>query len=231
MTRPVSILDGSLSLLRGAVKPGFLDVMAGFGIRTDRAIGVPVTELRRLARSIEPSNDLAAQLWHTGIHEARLLASIVAVPESFPREVADIWVGDIDSWDICDMACNNLFRRTGWPEGCVERWAADSREFVRRAGFALYAVMAAHRREHATAPFSRWLELIQEHSTDDRPMVRKAVNWALRETGKRCPELWPVALRKARELADSPCASARWIGKDAVRELTSDAVRHRLGIA
>jgi len=204
--------------------------MAGFGIRTDHALGVPVTELRKLCRNIEPSNNLAAELWATGIHEARLMASVVAVPATFARDVADAWVGDIDSWDICDMACNNLFRRTEYPNDSVESWVADTREFVRRAGFALYAVMAAHRREHADAPFARWLELVREHSSDDRPMVRKAVNWALRETGKRNAELWPVAVKCARELASAPPGSARWIGKDAVRELTGDAVRRRLGL-
>ncbi|GAB4159654.1 MAG: DNA alkylation repair protein [Planctomycetota bacterium] len=222
--------DDVLSRVRELASPEFIITMSRFGIRTAEAVGVSVTELRKLSASIAPSNELACQLWETGIHEARLLATMVAVPSCFSSSKADEWVEDIDSWDICDMACNNLFRRTEFAAEKVVSWSADSREFVRRCGFALIAVMAAHRKHHGEAPFLQWLHLVKEHSVDERPMVKKAVNWALREVGKRSAAYWTAAVQVADELKNSGNRAARWIGSDAYRELTSEAVRKKLGL-
>ena len=198
--------------------------MARFGINTERAFGVSMTALRPLARRHRRDHALATALWDTGWHEARLLAVLVDDPAAVTPEQMDRWTADFDSWDICDQACMKLYARTRHVDDKVRQWAADEREFVRRAAFALVAGYAVHGKTVPDRAFADFLPLIEAHAGDPRNYVRKAVNWALRQVGKRSPALRVQALAVAQRLAGSPVGTARWIGRDAAKEL-SDPVQ------
>jgi len=193
--------------------------IARFGINTARAFGISMKSLEPLARKYRRDHRLAAELWASGHHEARLLAVLIDDPKEVTPAQMDRWAGDVDSWDLCDQACLKLFVRTPFVEEKIAGWAADEREFVRRAGFALLASYAVHGKETSEATFVSFLGLMEVHSKDGRNFVRKAVNWALRQIGKRSPVLLGPALKVAGRLAASDDKTARWIGKDAMREL------------
>jgi 3-methyladenine DNA glycosylase AlkD len=202
--------------------------MARYGIATDKALGITVTELRALARTLGRDHALAAELWETQIHEARLLATMVDEPARVTEAQMEAWVHDLDSWDLCDGVCGNLFDRTRFAFRKAVEWSARDDEFVKRAGFALMAWAAVHRKDAEDEQFAVFLPIIRAEATDDRNYVKKAVNWALRQIGKRSPELNRKAVETARQIQHMDSRSARWIGSDALRELTSDAVRERL---
>ena len=194
--------------------------MARYGIRTDRAFGISLATLTPIARRLGRSHALARDLWRTAWHEARLLAVMIDDPALVTRAQMDRWTAALDSWDLCDQACSRLFSRTPFVEDAIRNWAKDDREFVRRAAFALLAAYGVHGQKVPDARLARFLPLIERHATDDRNFVRKAVNWALRQIGKRSMGLHAPALAVAKRLAESDNATARWIGRDAVRELT-----------
>jgi 3-methyladenine DNA glycosylase AlkD len=217
-----------LAALEAMADPARLDGMRRYGIATDRAIGVGVTDLRRFARSIGRDHRLAGELWRSGIHEARMLATIVDEPALVTPAQMDAWVRAFDSWDLCDGACGNLFDRTPyWFDKAVE-WSAREPEFERRAGFALMAWSAVHRTDQPDRRFERFFPLIRRRATDDRNYVKKAVSWALRQIGKRGPELNAQAIRTARRIATIDDPAARWIARDALRELESPKVQERV---
>jgi 3-methyladenine DNA glycosylase AlkD len=193
---------------------------ARFGINTACAYGVSIANLRPLAKQLKRDHKLAAALWATGVHEARMLAAFIDEPAKVTSAQMDEWVAEFDSWDLCDQVCMSLFDRTRYVETKIARWAADEREFVRRAAFALLAGHAVHGKGVPDAAFVAMLPLIEQHATDPRNFVKKAVNWALRQIGKRSFALHASALALAEKLASSPDKTARWIGKDAVRELS-----------
>jgi 3-methyladenine DNA glycosylase AlkD len=194
--------------------------MARYGINTARAFGVSMEAMRPLARTHRRDHDLAAALWASGYHEARILAAMIDDPKLVTRSQMDRWVADFDSWDVCDQACMKLFAKTPFVAGKVSRWAKDKREFVRRAAFATIAGYTVHAKGAPDAEFLPFLAVIEAHATDERNFVKKAVNWALRQIGKHSKSLHRPALALARKLAASNDGTARWIGKDAVRELT-----------
>ena len=202
--------------------------MARYGIRTDHAVGVTVTELRRLARGLRPDHELAAALWASGVHEARILASLVDDPELVTEAQMNAWVSVLDSWDVCDAVCGNLFDRTPFALDKAVEWTAREPEFERRAGFALMAWAAVHRKDLPDRAFASLLPTIRDSSMDDRTYVKKAVSWALRQIGKRSPGLNAEAIRTAEQIGRIDARSSRWIARDALRELRSDAVRTRL---
>jgi 3-methyladenine DNA glycosylase AlkD len=202
--------------------------MARFGINPDRALGVRVPDLRRLAREIGTDHGLAQDLWRTGIHEARILASMVDEPARVTERQMERWVRDFDSWDLCDQVCGNLFDRTRFARRKARQWAARNEEFVKRAAFALVAWMAVHDRDAEDRFFLSFLKVIERQAADGRNFVKKAVNWALRQVGKRNRSLNRAAVQVALRLARSDDRTARWVGTDAVRELTGHAVRGRL---
>jgi 3-methyladenine DNA glycosylase AlkD len=193
--------------------------MARYGIATDRAFGVPIPVLRALAKRVGKDHRLAAGLWATGIHEARILATMVEEPARMTSAQMDRWARDFDSWDVCDQACQNLFRCTPFACGKATAWAAAKGEFVRRAGFALMAGLAAQHNQLEDAQFEVFLRLLAGAATDDRNMVKKAVNWALRQIGKRNAHLLRQAIATAERIDCLDARSARWIAKDALREL------------
>jgi 3-methyladenine DNA glycosylase AlkD len=214
--------------LKAQANPVNVAGMARYGISTQGTLGVPVHALRKLAklvdrRAVRANHELAAELWASGIHEARILATIVDNPDLVTRSQMNRWARDFDSWDVCDQACQNLFRRTPFAFEKAAEWARARPEFVRRAGFALMAGLAVkapvNSRDAPDAAFEAWLPLIAEAATDDRNMVKKAVNWALRAIGKRNPRLRRQAVAAAEEIGKLDSRAARWIASDALREL------------
>jgi 3-methyladenine DNA glycosylase AlkD len=201
---------------------------ARFGINTVRAYGVSIANLRPMARRLKRDHALAAALWKTGVHEARILAAFVDEPAKVTPAQMDAWVAEFDSWDLCDQVCSNLFARTPQVEKKITKWAKDKREFVRRAAFALLAAHAVHGKKVSDRDLLAFLPLIEEYSTDPRNFVRKAVNWALRQIGKRSLALHAPALALAEKLAASEDKTARWIGGDAAKELTDPVQIARL---
>lgn len=214
--------------------------MRRYGINVDDAIGVSVYELRRMAKELGRDHDLALALWDTGNHEARILASLVDEPARVTREQMEAWARDFDSWDVCDQVTSNLFDKTPWAYEQVTLWSSAEEEWVKRAAFATAAALAA---QDKTAPDDRFigiLELVRREAGDDRPYVKKAVNWALRNIGKRNRRLHADALATAeaileaaeeaaaRDRKDPAARSARWVARDALRELRSEKVLRRL---
>lgn len=201
--------------------------MARFGIDTGKALGIRNADLRPLSRKIKRNHDRALQLWQTGIREARLVACFSDDPKMVTAEQAWQWAADFNSWEVVDHAAD-LFIDARLHDDLIEPFAADEREFVRRTAFAMMAWGAVHLKQEPDSLMESWLPLIAHHSTDPRNFVKKAVNWALRQIGKRSHALHVLALDLARTLADSEDKTATWIGRNAVRELDSDKTRERL---
>jgi 3-methyladenine DNA glycosylase AlkD len=193
--------------------------MARFGIHTDNAFGVSIAELRPMARRVGRDHALAAELWASRFHEARILASMLDEPERVTVRQMEAWARDFDSWDLVDQCCANLFARTPMAYRMAERWSGRRAEFVKRAGYALMASLEVKDKAAPDAPFERFLEIIEQGANDDRNFVRKAVNWALRQIGKRNDRLRRKAVRTAERILAQGTRSARWIATDALREL------------
>jgi 3-methyladenine DNA glycosylase AlkD len=202
--------------------------MARFGISTRGRLGVSMPEIRRIAKETGRDHELAITLWESGIADARIVASIVADPGSMTEAEMDRWVSGFDSWDVCDQVCMNLFQEVPCAKRKIREWSRREEEFVRRAAYALIACLAWHDTEAPDTVFTGFLQLIRRDATDERNFVKKAVNWALRNIGKRNPRLNKAAIRTARDLSHLDSKSARWIGADALRELTSAAVQRRI---
>jgi 3-methyladenine DNA glycosylase AlkD len=201
--------------------------MARFGINTATALGIGNTPLRTLARRIKRNHERALELWASNIREARLLAGFTGEPPKLTREQCRAWAAEFDSWEIVD-GTSDLFVDTPFWRELIEEFADDEREFVRRTAFSMLAWAAVHLKKEPDATFIGYLSLVDAHARDPRNFVKKAVNWALRQIGKRSTALHGPALALAERLAASDDRTARWIGKDAVKELTSDPVRERL---
>jgi len=199
--------------------PSQLEGMARFGINTKDAYGVSIAELRKIAKMIGQNHALALQLWMSGVHEARILASMVDEPERVTERQMDAWVRDFDSWDVCDQVCSNLFDKTEFAYKKAFEWSHEKKEFVKRAGFAMMAVLVAHDKKAKDKDFERFLPIIIREATDERNYVMKAVNWALRQIGKRNARLNVTAIRTAKEIQKIDSPAARWIAFDALREL------------
>jgi 3-methyladenine DNA glycosylase AlkD len=193
--------------------------MARFGINAANMLGVPIAVLRPMAKRVERDHALAGALWAAGIHEARILASMVEEPEKVTVRQMEAWARDFDSWDLVDQCCGNLFARTAMAYQMAERWAERRAEFVKRAGYVMMASLAVKDKEAPDAPFERFLEFVEQGADDDRNFVRKAVNWALRQIGKRNDRLRRKAVRTAERIHAQGTRSARWIATDALREL------------
>jgi 3-methyladenine DNA glycosylase AlkD len=209
---------------------GSADNIAGmtrFGINTDKAFGVGNTVLRPFGKTLGRNHDRALDLWATGIREARLLSLFTDEPARVSPDRARTMAGDFNSWEIVDHA-SDLFVDAGHLDELVPEFAADDREFVRRTAFAMIAWAAVHLKKREDDDFIGLLPLIEVHARDPRNFVKKAVNWALRQIGKRSTACHGPALALAEKLAASNDKTARWIGKDAVRELTDDKIRQRL---
>jgi 3-methyladenine DNA glycosylase AlkD len=192
--------------------------MARYGIKTDSAFGVRIPVIRKIARETGKSHELAGKLWAAGIHEARILAAMVDEPGKVTKAQADRWAGEFNSWDLCDQACNNLLDKTPFAREKAFQWSGDKREFVKRAGFVLMATLSVHDKKAPDADFEVFFPVIIAQSGDARNYVKKAVNWALRQIGKRNPALRKKAALCAKELLKTGTPSAKWIATDALRE-------------
>jgi len=202
--------------------------MAKFGIETKQALGVSIPVLRDLAKKFRGSHELAAELWKTKIHEARMLACFIADPKLTTELVLEEWVKDFDSWDLCDQCCSNLFDKTEFAWRKAVEWTSRQEEFVKRSGFVLMAALAVHDKQTSDKKFLNFFDIIKREADDDRNYVRKAVNWALRQIGKRSKYLNKEAIKVAGEISRMNSKTARWIAADALRELKSEAVQKRL---
>jgi 3-methyladenine DNA glycosylase AlkD len=197
--------------------------MARFGVKPAQALGISIPTLRRLAKENGKDQALALALWDSGIHEARILASMVAEPQLVSPQLMDRWVNDFDSWDVCDQVCGNLFDKTPSAYQKAVQWCHEEKEFVRRAGFVMMAELAIHDKKASDDAFTPFFLLIKQYAWDERNYVKKAVNWALRQIGKRNKHLCAMALECANEILCMDSQSAKWIAKDALRELLARA--------
>jgi 3-methyladenine DNA glycosylase AlkD len=199
--------------------------MARFGIRPAQALGIPIPTLRRMAKEIGRNQALALALWASGIHEARILASMIAEPQLVSAELMEAWVNDFDTWDVCDQVCGNLFDKTPYAYQKAKEWCQQEKEFVRRAGFVMMAELAVHDKQAQDEAFVQFFPLIKHYADDERNFVRKAVNWALRQIGKRNSHLHALALECAYEIQEMDSKMAHWVAKDALRELQAKETR------
>lgn len=202
--------------------------MARFGIRVDKAFGVNVPVMRSLAKVIGKNHELALELWESGYHEARHVASMIDDPKLVTKAQMNKWVRDFNSWDICDGTCSNLFRKTPYAIEKIFEWCEKKDEFVRRAGFSLMCYVAVHHKTRDDEEFLEFFPLIKKYATDERNFVKKAVNWALRQIGKRSVYLNKEALKVAKEVQALDSKAAKWIAADAIRELTNPKILGRI---
>jgi 3-methyladenine DNA glycosylase AlkD len=207
-----------LGRLHTLADPDRLAGMARYGIGGATAIGVTVAELRALAEELGRSHELAQGLWGSGVHEARILASLVEEPARVDEAQLDRWVADLDTWDLCDQLCQNLVRHTPFAWARALEWSGRGEPFVKRAGFATMAGLAVSDKKADDERFAPFLRAVAERADDDRPIVRKSASWALRQIGKRNPDLRARAVEIALALRDGG-PGARWVGCDALREL------------
>ena len=215
----LSDLDDALAQLHALARPAELAGMARFGLNVDRRLGASIPSLRQLGRRLGRDHALALVLWDTGIADARILAALVAEPLRFDSRTMDNWARGFDSWDVCDQVCGNAFVRSPLAWRKVGAWAPRRAEFVRRAAFALLAQLAVHDKAASDEPFIAALPLIEAAAGDERNFVRKAVNWALRQIGKRNAVLRAHAIACAERIRAQGTRPARWIAADALREL------------
>jgi 3-methyladenine DNA glycosylase AlkD len=214
--------------LKSLSDPEAVKGMARFGINPENTYGVSIPNLRRIAKEAGKDHALAQELWASGIHEAKILASMVDEPKAVTEEQLEAWVKDFDSWDVCDQVCMNLFDSVPLAWQKIRDWSQREEEFVKRAAYTLIACLAWHDKEAGDDKFVALLPVIVKGATDERNFVKKAVNWALRHIGKRNPSLNKVAIKTAEEIQKIDSWAARWIAADALRELTSEAVQKRL---
>jgi 3-methyladenine DNA glycosylase AlkD len=217
-----------LKELRALGEKRNIEGMARFGIVAKKVLGVSKPKMDELARKIGRDHSLALDLWRTGVHDARILAGMIDEPDRVTSAQMDHWVRDFDNWDICDGTCCHLFVFAApvWTKAVL--WTKRKQEFQKRAGFALLAYLAYRDKEASDRRFDRLMPILLRESTDERNFVRKAVNWALRNIGKRNIRLNKVAIRTAEKMRRINTRGARWIAADALRELQSDAVQARL---
>lgn len=220
--------DDIIKKLKALSNPKAIEGMARYGITPERTYGVSIPNLRKLAKEIGVKHELAEQLWESNIRETRILASMVADPQIVTEEQMEAWVKDFEYWEICDQCCMNLFGKTEFAyQKCLD-WSFREEEFVKRAGFVLMACLAVSDKKADDKQFEAFLPIIKREATDNRNYVKKGVNWALRQIGKRDLALNKKAIEIAEEIWKMDSRSAKWIASDAIRELTSEAVQDRL---
>lgn len=214
--------------LKAKARPDQLEGMARFGMTPEGRLGVSVPDMRKLAKELGKDHELALDLWKTGAAEARMVAAMIDEQGKVTEAQMEDWVKDFNSWDVCDQVCMNLFEKTPLAWKKIRDWSTREEEFVKRAAFSLIACLAWHNKEAPDETFINLIPVIKEETTDERNFVKKAVNWALRNIGKRNPKLNNIALKAAKEIQNMDSKFAKWIASDAIRDLTSDATKRRL---
>lgn len=221
-------VEAALKWLKSHATKATLEGMARYAIPSDNAYGVAMRDIKLLGKELGHSQALASALWDTGVYEARMLASFVGDPAALTAVQMDSWCREFDNWAFCDAMSFNLFDRTPHAWAKVRQWSSNKNEFQKRTAFALLWSLTMHDKQATDAQFMQGLTLIERAADDERNFVKKAVNMALRAVGKRNRVLNGAAVETAQRLADSQNATARWVGKDALRELTSAGVISRL---
>ncbi|MCK5261262.1 MAG: DNA alkylation repair protein [Thermoplasmatales archaeon] len=217
-----------ISKLKSLSDPEAVKGMARYGINPKNNLGISIYKLRPIAKEIGKDHDLALKLWDSGIHDARLLACFIEDPAKVTGEQMDSWAKGFDSWDVCDQACTSLFDLTPLAWRKVVEWTEREEEFVKRGAFSLIAGLAVHEKKAGDKKFEQFFPLIKKHSIDERNYVKKAVNWALRNIGKRNLALNKQVIKLSEEILKIDSKSARWIASDAIRELKSEKIQVRL---
>lgn len=204
--------------------------MARFGINPNGTLGISVTTLRKLAKGIGKDHKLALELWESGIHEARILSALIDIPNEVSEKQTETWLKDLDSWDVCDQLMMNLFDKTEFAFNKALEWSRRKPEFEKRAGFALMATLAFHSKTLQNNQFDELFQCIISECTDERNFVKKSVNWALRQIGKRNLDLNKKAVEICKIIMTKYPDSkpAKWIAKDALRELTDEKTIQRI---
>lgn len=228
MANDKTTLRDALAKLKSLGNPANVAGMGRFGVHAKKAYGVSTPALHRLAREIGRDQSLSLQLWNTGIHDARHLAAMIGDPAQVTPAQMERWARDFDSWDLVDGPCCHLFVYTPHAWKMALAWSRREEEFVNRAGFSLMAYLAVHDKQADNKKFLRLLPIIQRAARDERHFVKKAVNWALRQIGKRNLRLNKSAIATGKSIRALGTPAARWIAADALRELTSEAVQKRL---
>lgn len=221
-------LKAILAKLKSLKNPKNIEGMERFGINPKNTYGINIPVLREMAKEIGKNHSLALELWESGIHEAKILASMIDDYKVVDEKQMEKWVRDFDSWDVCDQACSNLFDKTRFVYKKVDEWSKREEEFVKRAAFALIACLAVHDKKSDDEVFVKFFSVIKREARDERNFVRKAVNWALRNIGKRNLVLNQAAIIAAEEISKIDSKSAGWISCDALRELRSEAAQRML---
>lgn len=204
--------------LKAQANPRNVAGMAKFGINPNNTLGVSIPVLRKMAKDIGKNHSLALELWDSGIHEARILAGFIEEPGMVTEKQMESWAKDFDSWDVCDQVCSNLFDKTLFAYTKAIEWSNNNREFVKRAGYVLMACLAVHDKKANGSKFMKFFPLIVKGASDERNFVKKAVNWALRQMGKRSPGLNKEAIKTVKKIQAIPSKSASWIAADTLRE-------------
>lgn len=217
-----------LEQLKSKGGPENVKGMGKFGMATDQRLGVPVPEMRKIAKGIGRDHALALKLWKTGVQEARIVASMIDLPEAVTEDQMEAWVADFNSWDVCDQVCLNLFEKTPYAQQKISEWSRRDEEFVKRAGYALIAGLAWHDKKATDDQFIGYFPVIKSGATDERNFVKKAISWALRNIGKRNLHLNEAAIMVANEIQRIDSKAARWIASDTLRELESEKIQARL---
>jgi len=221
-------VDDVLRQLNVRARPDQLPGIAKYGISVEKRLGVSIPELRKLAKEIGKNHDLALELWKTGISDAMILASLIAEAEKLTEKQMEEWVKGFNSWDVCDQVCNNLFNSHPLAWKKILDWSKREEMFVKRAAFALLSSLAVHDKEASDEKFIDFLQVIKREALDNRNFVKKAINWAHRNIGKRNLNLNRAAINVAREIQQIDSKASRWISSNALRELESNAVQKRL---
>jgi 3-methyladenine DNA glycosylase AlkD len=217
-----------ISKLKSMYNQENVDGMKKFGINPSTAFGITVPDLRKLSKQIGKNHRLALELWHSRIHEARILATMIDEVEKVDGKQVESWINDFDSWDLCDQACFNLFRYSSFAFDKAKELSSRKEEFVKRAGFAIMAGLAVGDKASKDDKFWPFLKIIAAEAQDERNFVKKAVNWALRQIGKRSRRLNQMAIKTAEEIEKLDNKTAKWIAKDALKELKDPKILARL---
>lgn len=214
--------------LKSLSDPNTLEGMSRYGINVEKALGVSIPKLRLLAKKIGINHELALSLWNVDYHETKFLAGMIDDPKLITSEQMEKWAKDFDSWDVCDQTCNNLFRKSPLAFSKAFEWCKRDEEFIKRAGFVLMANLAVHDKKREDKDFELFLKEVYSGSNDDRVYVKKAVNWALRQIGKRNNNLNKKAIETANNIKNLEFKSAKWIASDALRELNNPKILARI---
>jgi 3-methyladenine DNA glycosylase AlkD len=217
-----------LGELRSRKNQRNIEGMARYGIVSKEVLGIPLTELRAVAKRIGRDHALSAQLWKSGIFETRMLAALIEEPEKVTRPQMERYALRFDNWALCDCWCSVVFDKTPHAWDMAVRWSKRREEYVKRAGFVIMAALSVHDKKAKDEEFVKFLPLIRREASDGRNIVKKGVNWALRQIGKRSLRLNAPALATAREISLLPSPAAKWVASDAIRELSSGPVLARL---